>query len=103
MSDAATHPTAAPPDWARPWFAPWARHGQGAWQAWQSSGDVHAALNASGRAPVRFVLPDALPPGRRGLANVRARVQALGARCAWTPEGGGTAFTLWLPLRRAAG
>lgn len=63
MTDAATHPTAAPPDWAQPWFAPWARHGQGAWQAWHSSDDVHAALNASGRAPVRFVPPDALPPG----------------------------------------
>ena len=35
--------------------------------------------------------------------SVYLRMQALGARCAWAPEGGGTAFTLWLPLRRAAG
>ena len=63
LNEPASPPAAAPPDWVQPWFAPWARHGQGAWQAWQSSGDVHAALNASGHAPVRFVPPDALPHG----------------------------------------
>ncbi len=46
--------------------------------------------------------PAALPPGRKGLANVRARVQALGGQCAWAPGAdGGTVFTLWLPLERA--
>ena len=42
---------------------------------------------------------DALPPGRKGLANIRARVHALGGRCRWQAgEGGGTVFVLWLPL-----
>ena len=44
---------------------------------------------------------DALPPGRKGLANVRSRVLALGGHCQWTPgDGGGTVFSLWLPVRR---
>jgi len=47
-----------------------------------------------------FAPPAALPPGRRGLGNVRARAQALGAHCGWTPQAQGTAFTLWLPLQR---
>ncbi len=45
--------------------------------------------------------PEALTPDRRGLSNVRSRVLALGARCAWAPGDecvGGTTFTLWLPL-----
>jgi len=67
-----------------------------------ADGSVYVRVQDDGR-PFTPPAPDALPPGRRGLANVRARVQALGARCAWAPEGGGTAFTLWLPLRRAAG
>jgi len=48
-----------------------------------------------------FEPPDVLPAGRRGLANVRARAQALGAHCGWQPGREGTRFTLWLPLRRA--
>ena len=47
-----------------------------------------------------FAPPAALPPGRRGLGNVRARAQALRAHCGWTPQAQGTAFTLWLPLQR---
>ncbi|QTD46051.1 sensor histidine kinase [Ottowia testudinis] len=43
----------------------------------------------------------ALPPGRKGLANIRARVGALGAHCDWAPcQNGGTVFALWLPLQR---
>jgi len=44
-----------------------------------------------------FAPPDAPPPGRRGLGNVRARAQALGGHCAWEPGAHGTAFVLWLP------
>ena len=49
--------------------------------------------------------PDALPPARRGLANVRSRALALGAQCSWDtwgPLGGdcGSRFTLWLPLHK---
>ena len=45
--------------------------------------------------------PEALPPGRRGLGNIRSRVALLGGDCAWAPGGErGTVFTLWLPLRR---
>ncbi|QEI08448.1 histidine kinase [Pigmentiphaga aceris] len=41
-------------------------------------------------------------PGRRGLANVRSRAQALDAHCAWLPDsGGGTVFAFWLPLTRS--
>ncbi|MDO5626120.1 MAG: 7TM diverse intracellular signaling domain-containing protein [Pseudomonadota bacterium] len=47
--------------------------------------------------------PAALPPGRKGLANVRSRVAQLGGHCGWAPgEAGGTVFTLWLPVQRAA-
>lgn len=46
--------------------------------------------------------PDALVHGRRGLANVRSRAQALGADCAWQPAPErGNVFALWLPLCRA--
>lgn len=46
--------------------------------------------------------PEALPPGRKGLANIRARVQALDGDCQWSAaDGGGTVFTLWLPLTRS--
>ena len=45
--------------------------------------------------------PEALPPGRRGLGNLRSRVALLGGDCAWVPGSErGTVFTLWLPLRR---
>ena len=45
--------------------------------------------------------PEALPPGRRGLGNIRSRVALRGGDCAWAPGGErGTVFTLWLPLRR---
>ena len=63
MTGAAADPTAVPPEWAQPWFAPWVRHGQPAWQAWQAGGDVCAGLQAAGQAPVRFVPPETLPPG----------------------------------------
>lgn len=50
-----------------------------------------------------FLAPSdaATQPGRRGLANVRSRAQALDAHCAWLPDsGGGTVFAFWLPLAR---
>lgn len=36
-----------------------------------------------------------------GLANVRQRSQALGARCQWAARDGGGEFCLWLPLQPA--
>ena len=44
--------------------------------------------------------PEARQPGRKGLGNVQARAEALGAQVDWAPQPGrGTVFTLWLPLR----
>nr|HMN57877.1 histidine kinase [Ottowia sp.] len=44
--------------------------------------------------------PEARQPGRKGLGNVQARAQALGAQVDWAPQaGGGNVFTLWLPLQ----
>ena len=62
---------------------------------------VWVRVHDNGR-PFTPPAPEALPPGRRGLANVRSRALALGAAAAWAPQGGGTAFTLWLPLQRRA-
>ncbi|WP_423459285.1 sensor histidine kinase [Ottowia sp. VDI28] len=47
-----------------------------------------------------FTPPTMVPPGRRGLGNVRSRARALGANVAWVPGDAGTVFTLWLPLAR---
>ncbi|WP_313083811.1 ATP-binding protein [Pulveribacter sp.] len=58
---------------------------------------VHVCVRDDGRP---FTPPTALPPGRRGLGNVRARARALDARCDWAPQAHGTVFTLWLPLQR---
>lgn len=61
---------------------------------------VQVRVDDNGR-PFAPPAPDALPPGRRGLGNVRSRALALGAHCGWTPQPHGTAFALWLPLQRA--
>jgi signal transduction histidine kinase len=63
---------------------------------------VQVAVRDNGRP--FSVQPDAVAlPGRRGLANVRSRAQALDAHCAWLPAaGGGTVFAFWLPLERSA-
>ncbi len=47
-----------------------------------------------------FSPPESLPPGRRGLGNVRSRARALGANVTWVPGDKDTVFTLWLPLLR---
>ncbi len=47
-----------------------------------------------------FIPPESLPPGRRGLSNVRSRARALGTNVTWVPKDNGTVFTLWLPLLR---
>ncbi|MGB3069966.1 MAG: ATP-binding protein [Ottowia sp.] len=49
-----------------------------------------------------FTPPTMVPPGRRGLGNVRSRARALGANVSWVPGDAGTVFTLWLPLGRVA-
>lgn len=61
---------------------------------------VRVCVHDDGRP---FAPPAALPPGRRGLGNVRARARALDACCEWAPQAHGTVFTLWLPLRRPPG
>ena len=63
-SSASSTSVASAPDWSRAWYAPWAATGQRAWQAWQGGLSVPATLNGLGAAPVRFVPPDALPPGQ---------------------------------------
>ncbi|AZG11735.1 histidine kinase [Pigmentiphaga sp. H8] len=44
--------------------------------------------------------PEAQPPGRRGLVNVRNRASVLGAHCDWQTVPRGTTFSLWLPLAK---
>ncbi|MFD1712241.1 DUF3025 domain-containing protein [Ottowia sp. GY511] len=56
-------PLSAAPDWAQPWFTPWARAGQAALARHAAGQPLTDALNATGDAPVRFVPPQALPPG----------------------------------------
>ena len=51
------------PEWARPWYAPWREPGEAASARIAAGAAPHEALNAAGAAPVRFVAPDALPPG----------------------------------------
>ena len=51
-------------DWSRPWFVPLASlMPQGYSVDWAQAGATAHALNASGRAPVRFVGQSALPEG----------------------------------------
>ena len=61
--DANAPPLQPAPDWAQPWFAPWARTGAAALARHATGQPLTDALNAAGDAPVRFVPPDALPPG----------------------------------------
>jgi signal transduction histidine kinase len=62
---------------------------------------VQVSVHDNGR-PFTVPLPGALPPGRRGLANVRSRAHALDAHCAWLPgTERGTRFAFWLPLERS--
>ena len=64
---------------------------------------VQVSVHDNG-SPFAPPAPETLQPGRRGLSNVRSRVQALGAHCDWKPQAqsqtqtSGTTFTLWLPL-----
>lgn len=76
-----------------------------------AKGRQHGARRPAGRggahcrrwARLRAAPTDTLPPGRKGLANIRARTQVLGGDCDWAAgEHGGTVFTLWLPLQRLA-
>jgi len=64
---------------------------------------VQVCVRDNGR-PFTPPAPEALAPARRGLANVHSRALALGAHCSWSRADGagaqGSAFTLWLPLRK---
>jgi hypothetical protein len=50
-------------DWTQPWYAPWRAAGEAAAARVTAGQATHAALNAAGTAPVRFVPQDALPAG----------------------------------------
>ncbi len=64
---------------------------------------VEIVITDNGR-PFHAPPPEATPPARRGLSNIRSRAQALGARVDWLPldygDEGGTRFRMWLPLVR---
>lgn len=50
-------------DWAQPWLAPWAPLGHSVAQHVEAGASCAQALNAAGRAPVRFVPQAELPAG----------------------------------------
>ena len=50
-------------DWRRPWFAPWRERGEPVSRRVLSGISVHDALNQERRGSMRFVPPDASPPG----------------------------------------
>jgi hypothetical protein len=52
----------APVDWGAPWFAPLRSGGEPVLQRWSGGLPLHAALDAGGAAPIRFVAQSALPP-----------------------------------------
>lgn len=64
---------------------------------------VEIVITDNGR-PFHAPPPEATPPARRGLSNIRSRAQALGAWLDWVPldygDEGGTRFRMWLPLAR---
>jgi signal transduction histidine kinase len=63
---------------------------------------VEVRVQDNGR-PFAAPSPAEVPPGRRGLANVRSRAQALDAHCVWLPGSErSTVFAFWLPLERSA-
>ncbi len=61
----------APLDWTQPWYAPWREAGEPALQSVLDGQPVAAALNAAGRAPVRFTPASALPAGSAYELHVR--------------------------------
>jgi signal transduction histidine kinase len=66
----------------------------------EADGGVFVTLDDNGRA---FVGPSANADGRsKGLSNMARRAQGVGGQVAWDAIDGGTRFTLWLPLNRAA-
>jgi len=61
-------------DWQRPWLADWSAIGEPAARHALASGDVAGALNAAGRAPVRFIPQADLPEGVAYEAHIHAPV-----------------------------
>ena len=59
-------------DWQAPWFSPWRDAGLQAQQLWQEGRPLPEALNALGRAPVRFVAQSQLPHGQAYEAHIHA-------------------------------
>lgn len=62
IQPAAAHPLAGI-DWSRPWLTPWRTPGECLGVTDQGYGDLPAALNAAGLAPVRFIPQAELPAG----------------------------------------
>ena len=95
-------PGLAQPDWAAPWYRPWAATGREVWQAATASnvgaGAVAAALNAhaSPTVPVRFVSADEVP------ADVAYEAFIARQRAVPTRDNGHDAFNglAWLRFAR---
>ena len=49
--------------WEQPWLAPWRQLGERVEGRMAAGAPMHAALDAAGPAPVRFVAQESLPPG----------------------------------------
>ena len=52
-----------PPDWQQPWYAAWSGAARCLSDRLTAGAPLHDGLNADGRARVRFVPQEALPPG----------------------------------------
>ncbi|HEV7776846.1 MAG TPA: sensor histidine kinase [Luteibacter sp.] len=64
------------------------------------AGGVQVSIEDNGQG---FDVEKALgTPSGRGLHNQRRRAEAIGGKVAWHSGPGGTRFTLWVPLERAA-
>jgi signal transduction histidine kinase len=72
--------------------------------------EIHVSTHSDDEGVTVFVSdngrglpPDAFSRGGKGLANLKQRAQAIGARLHWDAPGQGTRFQLWLPLRDVNG
>ena len=96
------------PDWAQPWFAPYAELGPRLEAAWTAGGDLAQALNAlaamaaslGGAAPPRFVPARTLPRGEAYEAFV-ARTACVPVRDDWHDAFNGLVWLRHPALKRA--
>ncbi|WP_051237360.1 sensor histidine kinase [Ottowia thiooxydans] len=67
---------------------------------WQGVPGAQVCIEDDG-TPFTPPPPGERQPGRKGIGNIQARVEALGAQVQWHAKPGkGTEFVLWLPLER---